>query len=219
MDMLIKERLNGFSMRVMKRPRELYHMRKAKKCKNKSISLICNNCTGGVLLHDLGLRFNTPTINIGIRNQEEFLFFVENLEHFVNAEVYEINYEKYHHHAGYLKYNNNTVDVVFTHYHSFEEGRKKWLERMKRLDFNNIYVLYEGLNVTDTFLDRFAQLPYPKAILSKKNMSVKYNFYHGLSFYKKWKPGKILDYKSWFSVKRHLDDFDYLSFINQEKGI
>lgn len=215
MRLLLKERLNGFLIRMMKRPRERYHSFKARKLKNKSISLICNNCTGGVLLHDLGLRFNTPTINIGIRNQEEFLFFVENLKYFVNAEIYEVDYDKYHHPAGFMKHDEKTVDVVFTHYRSFEEGRKKWQERMKRIDFNNIFILYEGINVTDEFLERFARLSYPKAVLSKKNQLVKYNFYHGFSFYKKWKPGKILDYKSWYSVKRYLDDFDYVSFFNR----
>lgn len=27
-------------------------------------SLLCNNCTGGMILHDLGLPFNSPTVNL-----------------------------------------------------------------------------------------------------------------------------------------------------------
>lgn len=32
--------------------------------KNKKFTLLCNNCNGGVILNDLGLKFNTPTINM-----------------------------------------------------------------------------------------------------------------------------------------------------------
>ena len=41
-------------------------------------SLLCNNCTGGVILHELGLRFDTPTINTWIPD-EDFLRFAENI--------------------------------------------------------------------------------------------------------------------------------------------
>ena len=43
----------------------------------------------------------------------------------------------------------------------------------------------------------------------------KYDFYQGFDFYTDWKPGKILEYKHWFSLKRFLDDFDYVNFLNQ----
>lgn len=33
---------------------------KRKKLKKRDISILCNNCTGGFILHDLGLRFDSP---------------------------------------------------------------------------------------------------------------------------------------------------------------
>lgn len=33
-----------------------------KRLRNRDISILCNNCTGGFVLHDLGIRFNSPTI-------------------------------------------------------------------------------------------------------------------------------------------------------------
>ena len=206
--------LFGLSLRIMQSPRKKYHEKKSKLCKNKSISLLCNNCTGGVILHDLGLRFNTPTINIGIRNPDEFLFFVENIENLIETDFQELEFEKYHLPAGFLSYEGKTIDVVFTHYKDFNEGRRKWMERMKRINFENIYILYESPNVSKAFIEKFSMLPYRKALLSIKT-DVEYDFYYGFNFYKKWKPGKILNYKSWFSVKRYLDDFDYISFFNK----
>ena len=206
--------LFGISVKIMKWPRAKYHEKKARKCKNKKISLLCNNCTGGVILHDLGLRFDTPTINTGIRNQDEFLYFAENVGKFRDADVQELDFGKYNHHAGCVIYNNMTIDIVFTHYSSFEEGRRKWIERMKRLDLGHIYVIYEGPDVSESFVEKFSKLPYKKAIISSRKKKFKYDFYYGFSFYEKWKPGKILDYKSWFNVKRYLDDFDYVSFFS-----
>lgn len=55
--------LKGLASRLMTHPRRWYHKKKAKNCKKEKCSIICNNCTGGVILHDLGLRFDTPTIN------------------------------------------------------------------------------------------------------------------------------------------------------------
>ena len=151
---------------------------------------------------------------MGIRNPEEFLFFVENLEHLLNNDVFELPFEKYNHPAGYILHQGKSIDVVFTHYSSFNEGKKKWLERMSRVDVEHVYVLYEGPKVSEAFLERFSQLPYKKAVLSARKDDVPYPFYHGYSFYKDWRFGKILEYKSLFSVKRFLDDFDYVAFLN-----
>lgn len=212
----VKELLFGFSVKIMKWPRMKYHEKKSKKCKRKSITLLCNNCTGGVILHDLGLRFNTPTINTDIRNQDEFLLFVENIDKLRDADVLELDFEKYHYPAGYICCKGEKIDIIFTHYKTFEEGKQKWQERMTRLDEDNVYVIYEGPFVSYSFIERFSRLPYNKAIISANNDEVVYPFYHGFRFYDKWKPGKILDYKSWFNVKRYLDDFDYVSFFNGE---
>jgi hypothetical protein len=57
---------------------------------------------------------------------------------------------------------------------------------------------------------------YKKAVISNKNIKLEtnYNFYFGFSFYNSWYPGKVGDYKYLFSLKRNLDDFDYISFLN-----
>ena len=59
--------LRGLSERLMRPFRKRYHINKAKRFKGPVPSIICNNCLGGVVLHDLGLPFNTPTINLFFR--------------------------------------------------------------------------------------------------------------------------------------------------------
>lgn len=44
--------------------------------KNKDFTIFSSNCTGGVLYHDLGLEFLSPTINLYM-NCEDFIKFCE----------------------------------------------------------------------------------------------------------------------------------------------
>lgn len=43
--------------------------------KNKEVSFLCPNCIGGILFHDLGLRFLSPTVNL-MMTQTDFVKFV-----------------------------------------------------------------------------------------------------------------------------------------------
>ena len=66
--------LNGITSRLMYIPRRMYHKQKAKRCNTEKCCIICNNCTGGMILHDLGLRFDSPTINTLFFSADDFLF-------------------------------------------------------------------------------------------------------------------------------------------------
>ena len=52
-----------------------------RKIKNKDFSLFSTNCNGGILLHDLGLRFNSSTINLWFE-VKDFLKYMNNLERY-----------------------------------------------------------------------------------------------------------------------------------------
>ena len=51
--------------------------KKRKALTNKDFTIICNNCNGGTLTHDLGMRFNSPTVNLFFSSYD-FFDFVEN---------------------------------------------------------------------------------------------------------------------------------------------
>ena len=74
--------LKGLASRLMANPRRWYHKKKARNCNKENVSIICNNCTGGIILHDLGLKFNTPTINTLFYSADDFIFFVLNIRVF-----------------------------------------------------------------------------------------------------------------------------------------
>lgn len=205
----------GISSRLMHPFRSCYHKNKAKRFNGDVPSIICNNCLGGVMLHDLGLPFNSPTINTGIRNQKEFIFFVNHLDEIIDAPLVEISRSKYNVPAAMIDLRGQRIDVVFTHYADFDTGYDKWKQRMKRLDLNKIVVLLESPDVSSEIIEAFSKIKYKKAIVSKPIDNAP-EYYVPLDIYDNWHPGKILEYKSLFSLKRWMDEWDYISFLNQK---
>lgn len=120
-------------------------------------TIISHNCIGGVLSHELGLKFLSPTVNLFMVN-EDFIKFCENLEYYLSLEIM-----PYH---GEIKreYPLGTCgDLVlyFVHYNSFDEAKKKWNDRRKRVNLDNIYIIAtdrDGFN--ENLLQRFEKLPY-----------------------------------------------------------
>ena len=208
--------INGFTLKVMAGPRKMYHRWKARKCNVNKCCIICNNCTGGVILHDLGLKFDTPTINTLFHSAEDFLFFVTNIKSFSESEVIRISNSKYSYPVGGIKLGNREIKVGFVHYSTFEEAKSKWFERFKRVDFEKIMVLWEGKGLEEKDLKVLDTISFKKLVLSASNKSYsdRYPFYLGSNIYEKWFPGKVLGYKHSFALKRYLDDFDYISVIN-----
>lgn len=208
----------GLSDRLMRFPRKMYHIRKSRINRNDNPTIICNNCVGGVILHDLGLRFNTPTINTLFLCFEDFLYFVEHLEEFSKLDVHELKQTENVFPVGIQEYNGRIIKIGFVHYASFDEGRAVWMKRMKRINLDNTFIIYENRTIKDKELRAFSSIRYPKLVfsLTDKSREQEYLFYKGHSLYRDWFPGKILEYKGFFSVKRYLDDFDYISFLNHE---
>ena len=183
--------LKGLASRLMTHPRRWYHKKKAKNCKKEKCSIICNNCTGGVILHDLGLRFDTPTINTLFYNADDFLFFVSNIKAFSKSDMYQIPDTNYSYPIGAIKLRERIIKIGLVHYSTFDEGKRKWEERFKRIQ-------------------------YPKQVYSLdcEDFSKLYPFYVGHIIYRSWFPGKIIEYKHLLSLKRYLDDFNYIKFLN-----
>ena len=68
-------------------PQRRKHIRKAReRINNKEFTLISSNCMGGLIYHNLGLKFNSPTINMQMYTNEYYNF-VMNLEEYLSKEI------------------------------------------------------------------------------------------------------------------------------------
>lgn len=120
-------------------------------------TIISHNCIGGVLCHELNLRFLSPTVNLFMLN-EDFIKFCENLEYYLTLDITPYNGEI---EREYPLGMCGDLVIFFVHYNSFEEAKKKWSERKKRVNMNNIYIIAtdrDGFN--EELLQRFRNLPY-----------------------------------------------------------
>lgn len=118
-----------------------------------SETLIANNCIGGSILHDLGLKFNTPTINLQIL-PAEFPKFCKNLRHYMETELVEYkepsNLHKYelinmfgHTPKGEFPYGLcDDIIICFQHYPTFADAKAAWDRRKERIDYNHIGFLF-----------------------------------------------------------------------------
>lgn len=95
------------------------------------ISIISNHCWGGISYHNLHMKFNSPFINMFVK-EDEYLKLLENLEYYMELKV-EYAGEEY----GSIQKRNYPVGKIgdvhlhFNHYYSFEEAVQKWEERKR----------------------------------------------------------------------------------------
>lgn len=140
--------------------------RKDKKIKFKNqFTIISCNCIAGLLYHDYGLEFLSPTINLYIESPD-FVKFVNNLREYLSYNLIEIPNAKYP--IGLL----HDIKVHFLHYTSFEEAKTKWDIRKKRINYDNIFVIMSDRDkYTDSLLDEFNKIPYKKVLFTHKKIN------------------------------------------------
>lgn len=126
----------------------------------QNISYISQNCIGGVIYHDMGQKFLTPTINLYFM-ANDFIKFVENLNYYMNLDlVMEEGTEVV---TGIL----GDIRLYFLHYHTNEEAFEKWNERKTRINYEKIFVIQtdrDGFGEEE--FKRFKALKYPKALIT-----------------------------------------------------
>ena len=166
--------------------------------------------------HELGLRFNSPTVNLWF-TPKEFIKFLSQLEHYLydcKIEMDEKNSEKYGYPVGKLE----DIHVYFTHYETFELAKQKWIERLKRLNMDNLYIIMvQKDGCTEHDICSFDSLKFkPKVIFTVKE----YPQYRSAYYIPKSEVDiqnvkNLCDYQSRFTGKRWLDEFDWISFLNE----
>ncbi len=191
----------------------LYKNRKRKKLKNTSPSIISSNCNGAMILHDLGLKFNTPTVNL-LFEASGFIKFVSDLDRYLSEDLVEAESDKPYP-VGQL----DDIKVYFMHYKSFEEAKSKWNERKERIDRNNMFFMFTDKDgCTDEDLIAFDALPYEhKVVFTHVPHPEIKSAYYIKGFENEKEVGILSDFKPGFFRRRYIDDFDYVSFLNANR--
>lgn len=95
-------------------------------------NIISNNCIGGMCYHDAAKEFLSPTINLYVEN---FLTFISNLDEYLSCDIQEVQNSGQFYPVGVLNPSSllPPITIKFVHYNSFEEAKRKWINRCRRM--------------------------------------------------------------------------------------
>lgn len=175
----------------------------------QGFTIISQNCTGGVIYHDLGLQFLSPTINLFF-SPNDFCKFCLNLKYYISLQIKEKESPK-----PYPVGMVGDIELNFMHYESFEEARQCWEKRKARINYDNLVVI--GISSKDTpeeYYEEFEKIPYAKVILSQELVPQHKNAVY-VNGFDSIKTNQLLDFKSFFSGERYLDAWDYVTWLNE----
>lgn len=116
-----------------------YNAKNRARLTNHEPTLICSNCTGGILYHWLGLQFRSPFINLYLTNAD-FLSALDHLSDFLSAPIDEVNDNRYSYPVGRSQCQGELLH--FVHYRSFDMACQKWNERKLRVNWDNMAVMH-----------------------------------------------------------------------------
>ena len=185
---------------------------------DKTPTILTPNCIAGVVYHDLGLKFMSPTVNLYM-NINDYFRYVMNLEKYQTGTIYENTNTDKSFPVGTLRAEGvDDIELYFMHYNTFEAAKIKWEERSKRIDTENIVIILPLINEesVDTLLEKFDELPYKKvALVTEEYKDHPNTFVYTQEIYDRNGNENLLSYRKDNKVLkwRYLDYFDYAKFL------
>lgn len=201
---------------IWRKPYQLYmraHL------KNNCFSIISSNCVGGILSHDLGQQFRSPTINLTVR---EFIPFVQRLDYYMSLTPIPYNGfldgmggKDWGQGRGYPICTLEDIVLYGVHYHNHDEMISAWEKRKTRINWNNIVIMATDEYVkTQEQLDEFDKLPYPKVLFTKeKNTTYDFQIYI-LGAEDEESVGDVLRYTGILGIRKFEKYFDCVKWLN-----
>lgn len=108
-----------------------------KRIKNKDITIISNNCWGGIFYRNNNLEYLSPTLGLFFIGSE-YIKFIYNMKFYIENELnfIDIKDSKYYDYLKKIQYKGiigkiADVEICFLHYNSQEEAKEKWERRKK----------------------------------------------------------------------------------------
>lgn len=194
--------------------RKIYKKINILRLKNKDFSIIASNCNGAFILHDLGLRFNSPFVNLWIK-PDDFIKFLKNIHHYLECELSFTEEENISYPIGIL----DDIRIYFCHHSTKEDARNKWIERSKRINFDNLFIMFTDRDSCSyQNLCDFDALPFKNKVVFTH---IPYKEIKSAYYLKGWESessvGMCFKYKKEHSIKKHYNDFDYVTWFNHGK--
>ena len=175
-------------------------------------TIIANNCIGGFISHYLNLRFCAPTVNLYIL-PSDYVKMLQDFDKYFdpNAPITQVEAEE-----PFPVGDLYGCKIYFMHYTDFDGAVQKWRERCARINKNAMYFMMtdrDGCTIED--MKAFDALPYKNKVIftCKERPDIPSAFYVR-GFEGQPSVGQLQESMN-FTGKRYIDQFDYVSFLNQ----
>lgn len=186
------------------------------KLKNLNFSIITDTCIAGVIYHELGLPFLSPTINLWMED-DDFYKFVHNLKHYLSVTLRFIQTQE----PTPVAFCDDVL-IHFNHYKTEEEAASKWYERRQRINWDNLFIIASDRpgvrEISEADILSLQYIPCKGcAIFSAKDIpncdyTIKYDKDPNGNFVKIY----MLD-KTWLGTWKWEHKFDYVHWLNTGK--
>lgn len=179
---------------------------------NHTPTLLCPNCLGGILFHDLRLQFRSPTVNT-MMLQTDFAKFVLNFDYYLEQQLHFFKHPDYDCPCAYL----DDITVHFTHYENEQMAEEKWEERKLRIDRENLFIcLMERDGIDKHTIEKLGSIKTRGIVIftATEYPDIPYTLY--LPKYSgEAEVGNILSY-SYITGKREYERyFDFVKWFNE----
>ncbi len=191
--------------------RSWINKRNRKRLNNHDFSLIASNCNGGFILHDLGMRFNSPFVNLWMK-PKDYLKMLSEFKHYMSEELVFVKEEGIDYPVGLLK----DVRIYFQHYKSNDEAKQKWDIRKERINYDNLFILFtDQEGCTRAELEQFDKLIFKNkvAFTNKSYPELKSTFYIK-GFEDRSSVGNCFEFETKSIGKKYYDQFNYVAWFN-----
>ena len=145
--------------------------------RNRNVTIISENCWGGILCQYLGIGYNSPFVGLLVP-APDYIKVLRSLREYVEGDFRFIprSESRYEKELRYFKQDfpiaeltpkggGESVEIHFLHYKSPEEAVEKWRRRAKRINYQNIIVkLAERNECTPKEIAEFEELDYPSKV-------------------------------------------------------
>lgn len=117
-----------------------------KRVRNRSFSIVCNNCWGGAIYQDLGMIYSTPFVGLFlypecfVKLTADFQRLIQHPIRFITESRYGMANEHRKKHYTYpIGLLGDDIEVHFIHTHQIDQAKASWERRLKRLQLKRLY--------------------------------------------------------------------------------
>lgn len=133
-----------------------FNWKKYIQIRKSDLSIICNNCVGGILYNTLGLECKSPCKNLAIPDNS-FLEIIQNLEYYMECELEFVRWQiDPHSKKQFPVMSLAGNEILCNHDIDIDKAKEKWNRRKQKINYDNIlYMMYsESDTICKGFLEK-----------------------------------------------------------------